>query len=107
MQSEKCKMQNAKGDGSGLLTMEQVEEFRERGFLKVGKVLTDEQTRTLRARLDDVMEGRSKAQPEAKRNLLGDGSDTLVVQVVNIWEADDAFRGHLYNPLACGMAAQL
>src|SRR2546423_2220812 len=90
-----------------LLSQQQIDEFRARGFLKVGRVLTEDQTRTLRARLDDVMEGRSTAQPEAKRNLLGDGSNTVVVQVVNIWEADDAFREHLYNPTICAMAAQL
>lgn len=90
-----------------MLTQEQVREFDERGFLQVGKVLTDEQTAALRARLDEVMAGRSKAQPEAKRNLLGEGAEQVVIQVVNIWEADDLFREHIYHPVICQMAAQL
>jgi len=27
--------------------------------------------------------------------------------VVNVWEADDLFREHLYNPAICAMVAQL
>jgi len=89
-----------------MLTDEQVREFRERGFLQVGRVLDESTTRALRHRLDEVMEGRSSAQPEARRNLLGD-SEQVVVQVVNIWEADELFRDHLYNPVLCEMAAEL
>src|SRR5690242_3875740 len=91
---------------SQILSKSQIDEFRERGFLKVGKVLTDGETAALRARLDDVMEGRSKAQPEAKRNMLG-GEETVVIQIVNIWEADDLFRELLYNPTICQMACEL
>jgi len=90
-----------------VLTQEQIDFFRENGFLKYGKVLTDEQTRALRARLDDVMADRSKARPEAKRNLLGDGSELVVIQIVNIWEADDLFREHIYNPAICEMVCEL
>ncbi len=90
-----------------MLTEAQVHEFREKGFLRGPRVLDETDTHQLRARLDDVMEGRSKAQPEAKRNMLGDGSEQVVVQVVNIWEADDLFNVHLYQPEICGMVAQL
>jgi phytanoyl-CoA hydroxylase len=89
------------------LSTEQVAEFKERGFLKAGRVLETSQTAALLGRLQDVLEGRSKAQPEAKRNLLGDGAEQIVIQVVNIWEADDLFREHLYHPVICAMAAQL
>lgn len=89
-----------------MLTEEQIDSFRENGFLKYGRVLDDAQTRALRDRLTEVMEGRSAAKPEAMRNLLG-GSERVVVQVVNIWEADDRFREHLYNPAICEMVAQL
>ncbi len=89
-----------------MLTDQQVESFRRDGFVKAGRVLDEAQTRALRERLDDVMEGRSKAQPEAKRNMLGD-SERVVIQVVNIWEADDLFREHLYNPAICQTVCQL
>lgn len=90
-----------------VLTAEQVAQFREQGYLKFGQVADPEHCRALMQRLTDVMEGRSKAQPEAKRNLLGDGSEQVVVQVVNIWEADDLFRDHLYNPTVCEAVCQL
>jgi ectoine hydroxylase-related dioxygenase (phytanoyl-CoA dioxygenase family) len=89
------------------LTDAQFAEFRANGFLKAGKVLGAAETAALRGRLNDVMEGRSAAEPEAKRNLLGDGSEQVVIQVVNIWEADDLFRDHLYHPKICAMVAQL
>jgi ectoine hydroxylase-related dioxygenase (phytanoyl-CoA dioxygenase family) len=89
-----------------ILSPEQIDEFRANGFLKCGRVLTDDQTQVLLERLHDVIEGKSKAQPEAKRNLLGD-SEQVVIQVVNIWEADDLFREHLYNPLTCQMVCEL
>src|SRR5947209_2007157 len=89
-----------------MLSDEQVRSFRENGFLKYGRVLDKRQTKALRQRLDDVLEGRSKAQPEARRNLLG-GEEQVVIQVVNIWEADDLFREHLYHPAICRMVAQL
>ncbi len=88
------------------LSEDQVREFHERGFVKGGRVLDEPTRRALRQRLDDVMEGRSQAQPEAKRNMLGD-SERVVIQVVNIWEADDLFRAHLYNPAICEMVARL
>jgi phytanoyl-CoA hydroxylase len=90
-----------------MLSPDQIEIFHRDGFLKPGRALSPEQTAALRRRLDDVLEGRSKAQPEAKRNLVGDGSERVVIQIVNIWEADDLFREHLYNPVICRMVCQL
>lgn len=90
-----------------MLTSDQVSEFRERGFLNMGRVMSDEDADALRERLFRVMEGQSEAAPEANRNLLGKDSGRVVVQIVNIWEADDLFRRHLFNPTACGAVAQV
>ena len=90
-----------------MLTNEQIQFFRENGYLKCGRVLTDDQVEALREHLDAVMEGKSSAKPVLLRNLLGDKSEQVVVQVVNIWEADDVFRAHIYNPTICRMATQL
>src|SRR2546423_12035641 len=89
-----------------MLTEAQVAEFRERGLLLGPKLYTDEQADALRQRLRDVMEGRSPAKPEALRNMLG-GDEQVVVQVVNIWEADELYREHIYNPQLCAMVSQL
>ena len=89
-----------------MLTQEQVATFRDQGFLKVGKVIDDERVHAMRQRLDEVMEGRAQNTPEALRNLTQDDQN-VVIQIINIWEADDLFREHIYNPLVCQMAADL
>ena len=87
-----------------MLSEAQVAEFRRIGFLKGGRVLDDAQADALRERLGDVIEGRTDAKPEANRNMKGSG-EQVVIQVVNVWEADDLFREHLYNPAICAMVA--
>lgn len=93
-----------------MLTQKQVEAFARDGFLNDGiRILTDEQVVELRDRLDAVMAGRSEGEAEALRNLAGGeiDSDRVVVQIVNIWEADSLFRSHLSNPLATAAVAEL
>ena len=89
-----------------MLTEAEVREFREQGMLLGPQVYTQEQADALRRRLDDLIEGRSTAKPEALRNMLRE-SERVVIQVVNIWEADDLFREHLYHRKVCAMVAQL
>jgi phytanoyl-CoA hydroxylase len=88
------------------LSVEQVAEFRERGMLLGPQLYTEAEAEELRLRLEDVIAGKSVAKPEALRNMLGE-SEQVVVQIVNIWEADEAFCKHAYNPELCEMVAQL
>lgn len=90
-----------------MLSNEQVSIFHERGYLEIGRVMSDQEADALAARLRDVIEGRSKAQPESRRNMLGDGSESVVIQVVNTWEADDLFYEHLFNHAMCEAIAQV
>ena len=87
------------------LTDEQVQSFRDNGFLNYGRVLTDEQLQTLRESLDRVLSGQSAASPDALRNIGGEAS--VVTQVVNVWEAEPAFRQHLANAVIVPLVAQL
>src|SRR2546421_2763621 len=89
-----------------MLTDRQIRSFRDNGFLKYGRVYDDAQVERLRDRLDAVMEGRAPAPPERITNMLGSKEQT-VVQVVNIWEADDLFRAHIYHPAICRLVAEL
>ncbi len=89
-----------------MLTESQIREFRERGFVSGPRVMEDAEADELRRRLEDVIAGRSTAKPETNRNMLGN-AERVVVQVVNIWMADDLFHEHIYNPRICRMAAQL
>ncbi len=87
-----------------MLTPEQIQSFRDDGFLTYGKrVLTDEQLTQMREGLDNVLSGKSKAE-----SLSNMGSGGLVVtQVVNVWEAEPAFKEHLYQSEIVPMIAQL
>jgi phytanoyl-CoA hydroxylase len=89
-----------------MLSEEQVAQFREIGFLRGPRVYSEAEADALRERMFAVMEGRSAAAPEANRNMRGD-PENVVIQIVNIWEADDLFREHLYQPEICAMTAQL
>lgn len=90
----------------GLLTEAQKREFHERGFLAYGRVMTEEQAGALRDRLFAVIEGRAGGKAEAVRDF-HDGKKSSVIQVVNIWEADDLFRKHLYNETICRLVTEL
>jgi ectoine hydroxylase-related dioxygenase (phytanoyl-CoA dioxygenase family) len=72
------------------------------------RVLSDDELNDLRQALDRVMNGESEAQPERIANIsAGQSSGNVVTQVVNIWEAEPAFRRHLSHPAIVGMVAQL
>lgn len=89
-------------------TDEQVHEFYQNGFLHGGAVLTEAEVAVLRTALDRVIAGGSEAAPDALRNISAGKSDgNVVIQIVNIFEAEPAFRAHLYNEKVVQMAAQL
>lgn len=88
------------------LTDEQVQSFRANGFLNYGRVLTDAQLIALRQSLDRVLSGQSAASPESLRNFSG-ANNSVVTQVVNVWEAEPVFREHLSNAVIVPMVAQL
>ena len=110
-----------------MLNESQIQEFHERGYLNAGKVLTDAEVEALRDRLDCVMDENGEAKPELLRNLSGSNiyvktddedddhmptgvkmfASSVVVQIVNIWEADSLFNAHMYNSQITAMVAQL
>jgi len=90
-----------------MFTDAQVSEFKERGFILGPQVYSAAEADALRDRMMAVLEGRSRNKPELSRNLLGEGASRVVYQIVNVWEADDLFRGHLYRELICAGVAQL
>ena len=91
-----------------MLSHSQVEEFRAKGFLLGGQVLSDEQVDALQAELDRVIrdENTSKPQPvhivDMSRN-----PDTQIWQVVNIWQASEPFRELIYSPKIVEAVVQL
>ena len=90
------------------LTPEQIASFRENGYLKLDHpVLAPERTAELRAALDRVLAGESAAKPESITNFSGSDTENVVLQIVNIWEAEPAFREHLSNESIVSAVAQL
>jgi ectoine hydroxylase-related dioxygenase (phytanoyl-CoA dioxygenase family) len=92
-----------------VLTEAQVQQFNRDGFLRGARVLTDEQVEELRDELARVIDNRdnpASKQPALLRNL-STGPDTVIWQVVNIWQASEPFRELLYNRTICEEMAQL
>jgi ectoine hydroxylase-related dioxygenase (phytanoyl-CoA dioxygenase family) len=91
------------------LTEEQIALFRHQGFLNyTERVLTDDELTEMRAALSRVVNGTSEKSSEANRNISwGQDKGYVVQQIVNIWEAEDAFKAHLFNDRIVSMVAQL
>lgn len=91
-----------------MLSAEQVEQFKRDGYLRGGKVLTDEQVRVLQDEVGRVIEtfGGGGPQPVLCRNLSGQ-DNRPVWQIVNIWEASDPFRTLIHNQRIAEEMAQL
>lgn len=97
-----------------MLTKEQMKEFDQTGFIKGGRILSDEQVDRLREELDLVMSGESVKKPVLNRNMLesnesgmGMKKSETVVQIVNIWMASEEFFNHASNSKMCEEVAQL
>ena len=88
-----------------MLTPQQIHQFHEDGFLNYGPILTPDETARLREALARVERGEGAAHPDAMRNM-GDDQN-VVIQIVNIWEAEPDFAAHLYHDRIVPMVAQL
>ena len=91
-----------------MLTDQQVATFNKNGFLNGGKILEDDQVNALRDELSRVIEGGEDLtrKPVRISNLSGD-ADAPVWQIVNIWEASDAYANLMRHPKIAEDMAQL
>lgn len=89
-----------------MLSADQVREFERRGCLKLGRLLDDPEIELLRAELAAVIAGHTARPPVRLANLSGDEARP-VWQIVNIWEASDAFAELLRRREIVEAAAQL
>jgi phytanoyl-CoA hydroxylase len=90
-----------------MLTAEQIKTFSRDGYLKGGKVVSDDEVEVLRAEVLRVIDERDAGgrQPVLCRNM--GKSEAPVWQIVNIWEASDAFFKLIHNPQISEEMAQL
>ena len=91
-----------------MLTEAEVARFQERGFVKGGKVLSDEEVDELRDELARVIENHDSLERKPVRltNLSGD-DEAPVWQIVNIWNASDGFYSVIKNRQIVEELAQL
>ena len=81
-----------------MLTTEQVKQFKRDGFINGGLVLADEEVETLRSEITRVMDGGESLDRKPVLSVNLKGGDAPVWQIVNIWEASDAFQALIANP---------
>lgn len=92
-----------------MLTQQQVEAFARDGFGIGSHFLSDGEVEELRGEIERVIRDSGKPgvpQPVICRNMSGD-ANAQVWQIVNIWEASDAFRRLLNHPVLAEELAQL
>jgi phytanoyl-CoA hydroxylase len=89
-----------------MLSEKQVADFKANGFLKGGRALSDDQVEALREQLQMVLDNKLARKPVRIVNLSGKDS-APVWQIVNIWEASDAFRALVHNHQIAEEVAQL
>ena len=92
-----------------MLGAAQVAQFQADGFLLGGRVLDDDMVEQLRAELDRVISDQDKPgvpQPVRLSNLTGN-VEAPVWQVVNIWQASDAYRRLIESPTIVEEVRQL
>ncbi len=91
-----------------MLTQEQVARFHQQGFLKGSRVLNDSEVEVLRNELERVIRDRDGDGPKPVHivNLTRDDS-APVWQVVNIWQASEAFCNLMNHPTILEEIAQL
>jgi ectoine hydroxylase-related dioxygenase (phytanoyl-CoA dioxygenase family) len=91
-----------------MLTDDQVSTFAARGFVLGSHVLGDEELDVLRAELRRVIDDHDHLERRPVRlvNLGGDEA-APVWQIVNIWQASDAFEALVHHPVIAQEVAQL
>lgn len=90
-----------------MLSAQQIEDFKQNGFVNGGKILSDDEVEALRSEIARVIDQRDRddvTQPVLLRNLAGD-ENAPVWQIVNIWQASPAFAKLVCHPqIATGIA---
>jgi hypothetical protein len=91
------------------LSEEQVESFRENGYLKGVRILTDEQVEALRGELEHLMDPAHAGRElfhEYHSNESTD-PDRIVFHALGAWRVMPGFHDLLWNPAFLGPASQL
>ena len=89
-----------------MLTTEQVHDFNARGVLNIGQVASEADCARLMEDMYRAAAGEGDRAPVRVGNMTGDHA-AQVIQIVNMWQASDAFFAHAKIPCVTDAIAQL
>ena len=91
-----------------MLTPSQISRYQSQGFVKGNRLLSEEQIEELREEMERVIRDKDAGgrQPVQIANLSRDPNSSIW-QIVNIWEASDAFHQLIFNETLAEEVAQL
>lgn len=98
--SHTAQIQSLSSTPSSFLTRQQVALYHRNGFVNAGQVIDDAEVLRLQGELARVLRDRDRTdlpQPFRLTNFTGDEAHPLW-QIVNIWQASEAFLDLLFNP---------
>jgi phytanoyl-CoA hydroxylase len=92
-----------------MLSEGQVQQFNRDGYLKGGQILSSDEVDILQDEMERIIRDQKRPgvrQPVMCSNLTGDPNQP-VWQIVNIWQASDAFERLVHHPVLARQIAQL
>ena len=98
-----------------MVTQEQIDFFRDKGYLRYGQVLSQDEIELYRERLDQVIdeENRGGRDDELEFKYGHRRPDEIeefarpITQYINMWKRDDAYLNLLHHPVITGVAKAL
>ncbi|MCY4521144.1 MAG: phytanoyl-CoA dioxygenase family protein [Caldilineaceae bacterium] len=98
-----------------MVTQEQIDFFRDKGYLRFGPVLEQDEVDLYRGRLDQVIDEENRGgrddEHEFKYGHRRPGEteefDRPITQYINMWKRDDAYLNLLHHPVITGAAKAL
>lgn len=91
-----------------MLNQGQIDEFRTKGFLLSGCVVSRNQANVLSYEIDRVLAAQNTDKPQPVRLAnLASNPDSVTWQITNIWEASQPFRELIFNSTIVQEVAQL
>lgn len=90
-----------------MVTDQDVQFFRENGYLPARPFLSPDEVAVLRQRFYALLEGKGEGKPLLQRELYRDERGWIIIQVVNVWQADPAFYELLFHPRLTEAVARL
>lgn len=90
-----------------MLNPAQVAQFRRDGYIKSGRMFSDEQVEVLRGELERVMKEKDRPDVQQPISISNWNPKAPIWQIVNIWEASTPFREAMSHPAIVEEVAQI